>query len=659
MRFFKLSLASMLLFASTLLSGQTDYYVATDGNDANNGTSSGTAWQTIQHAMNNATPNSIVHIASGTYPEKVEVNVSGTVGNPIVFRKQSGTPVILDGTGISGLDAIIGIFDQSYITIEGLTLQNSIQNDAQGIIVEGSCQGISLLNNEIRNIHFDEDPNAPVSESTNSQPLIVYGTSGSAPIRDLEISGNTIHDCRTGYSEGLAVNGNVEGFTITNNTVYNISNIGIDVIGHEGTAPANDQARQGLIAGNLVYECKSPYATAAGIYVDGGKDLVIERNEILDCQWGIEIGCENIGQSTSNVVVRSNIIYDNDDAGIALGGYDFPSGSGKVVDCRFVNNTLYDNDRNAGGLGGVSTDIFLTYSENCRLENNIIYSDNSSEQFLYLDAVNPIGLSLDYNLFYADGIYTFDYNGALYPTFDAYQTGTGQDISSKTADPLFVSTAQRDFHLTENSPAINMGNPNFIPEMDETDFDGDQRLAGSRVDIGAYETDATLPVTYLAPFRAQWKELGVDLHWNISSATDVSGFDVDKSANGQDWKFHAKIDYQTDRISYLVRDVDPMIPLTYYRLREIAVDGSISAQQVISIDVPSYRPTYLSGPPHGEITILIPRTVDFIRVYDLSGKLLQVMSDVSEEVKIVLPAGVYLMQSIMGNQIFRDMVQVW
>ena len=64
---------------------QTDYYVSLNGNNDGTGLM-GDPWQTIQHAMDNATPGSTVHIYGGTYNEKVYINVSGTNGNWITFK---------------------------------------------------------------------------------------------------------------------------------------------------------------------------------------------------------------------------------------------------------------------------------------------------------------------------------------------------------------------------------------------------------------------------------------------------------------------------------------------------------------------------------------------------------------------------------------------
>ena len=475
------------LACAITMQSQTNYFVSTSGSNGNNGLSIANAWRTIQHAMDNTTPNSIVNILAGTYAEKVEVNVSGTAGNPIVFQNYNNDIVTITGTGINAPDAIIGIFDQSYIHIKGLKITDNQQLDAQGIIVEGNCRGIEIRNNEFSNIHFSTNPNEIATSSKNSQPIIVYGSNASNPVRDLVIDGNIVRDSRTGYSEGLAINGNVDGFVVSNNEVYNISNIGIDIIGHEQTATANDQARNGIINDNLVYNCKSPYAIAAGIYVDGGKDLVIERNVVYDCQWGIEVGCENIGKTTSTVIVRDNLIYHNEDSGISLGGYNFPSESGKVLNCKILNNTCYNNDYTSGGLGGVTGEVNVSYTENCQLKNNIFYTAAPSDILLYVGNTNSIGLDMDYNLYFIQGNVEFEYEGSTYSSLMSYKNSTGQDLHSIFTIPKFVSTTTPDFQLESNSPAIDIGDPSFTLAAGETDFGGNQRVKNAIVDIGAYE----------------------------------------------------------------------------------------------------------------------------------------------------------------------------
>ena len=53
-------------------------------------------------------------------------------------------------------------------------------------------------------------------------------------------------------------------------------------------------------------------------------------------------------------------------------------------------------------------------------------------------------------------------------------------------DPLFVNAGAGDYHLSSTSPCINKGT-NSAPEIPSNDFEGDPRIRGGTVDIGADE----------------------------------------------------------------------------------------------------------------------------------------------------------------------------
>ena len=77
------------------------YYVATDGNDSNNGSSLSNPFKTIQKAASVAASGDTVYIRRGTYRETVTPANSGASGNPITFQCYKNEDVL-----ISGLDTV-------------------------------------------------------------------------------------------------------------------------------------------------------------------------------------------------------------------------------------------------------------------------------------------------------------------------------------------------------------------------------------------------------------------------------------------------------------------------------------------------------------------------------------------------------------------------
>ena len=467
------------------------YYVSPNGNDNNPGTES-QPWKTIQKACDTLTPGSTVYVKAGQYSEKITVNVSGTSsGGDITIRNYESDLVVIDGTGVSG-DNIIYIEDKDYIKIIGFEICNNIGvSDGSGIRIEGSGEHIELKNNKIYEIR-----------GSDAMGITVYGTNASKSISYLIIDGNEIYNCDPAHSEALTLNGNVEQFEVTNNIIHDVNNIGIDFIGGEKTCPDNskDATRSGVCRGNKVYKANSGYGGgyAAGIYVDGGNTIVIERNTVYDCDMGIEIGCEIKGEIAYDIVVRNNFVFNNGKRGIVFGGYDYPN-TGKVQNCKFYNNTCFNNDTQSTGDG----ELRIEYAENCDIRNNIFYS--SSQSILMTKAVwNSNNIVLDYNLWFAeagsDNI-TIDWEGTEYSSFAAYLNGTGEDAHSLFNNPIFLSTTltNPDLHLTSGSPAIDAGDPALGSSVvGDYDVDGDLRISGGRVDIGADEYQGTSPSTTTA-----------------------------------------------------------------------------------------------------------------------------------------------------------------
>lgn len=553
--------------------------------DANPGTEA-LPWATIQHAANSATPGSTVFIKAGTYFETIVINVSGTAGNYITFTNFGADVVNIDGSSTNTQTILLGIFDQRYLKIDGLNFQNAIGNFSAGFYIAEGSDFIDITNNKISNIHFDIDPNATVTSSTNVNPLVVYNEFGSNSCDGILISGNEIFDCRTGFSEALTLSGNVENFVVSENLVHDISNIGIDIAGGYGVSsdPATDMARNGVVQANTTYNCVSNYAVSAGIYVDGGHDVIVEKNTSYQNGRGFEVGCEPIGHEATNVIVRNNIAYNNLEAGIGIGGYDFSGGNtGKVTNAQILHNTFYNN--NTTGIW--DGELLVEYTENCSIKNNI-FSAQNLQNILLITRENSIGLTLDYNLFYhpnGTASAKVDHEGTVYTGFSNYQSGSGLDANSTFGDPNFLDLSIQDFDLSPGSPAIDSGDPGFVPAPGETDFAGNTRLVNSIVDQGAFESQVMLPIE-LTDFYAQPFAGAIQLKWKTATEINNSHFEIEKSPFGHKFEKIGVVSARNEGAPYSFADKQPLPGTNYYRLKQIDLDGQYEYSAVIAVDIP-------------------------------------------------------------------------
>ncbi|NDL68452.1 stalk domain-containing protein [Anaerotalea alkaliphila] len=428
----------------------TTYYVSTTGNDANTGTTATSALKTFKKALEKAVAGDTILAKGGTYSEKIVVSKSGTAGAPITIKNAPGETPVLDGTGMTPTwDGMVTIENKSNVTIEGFEIRNykatKSSSVPMGISVYGAGANIQLLNNRI---HAIENPTG------NAHGIRVFGTNGSTPVSNIVVNGNHIYNCKLGQSEALVLNGNVDGFKVNYNVVHDNDNIGIDFIGYEGTAPANDNTRNGECVGNTVYNISSAGnptyggdACAGGIYVDGGMNILIDRNTVKNCDIGIEVATER-GPMTRNITVTNNLVTDcKPQAGISFGSAGDSAGGG-VEYLKVFGNTLYNNS--------ASIQIQNADSSTNLIKGNIFRGETAIEG----------------------------------------KVGSNVFASNITADPLFANAAAGNFQLQAGSPAVDAG----AEAIGSLDLAGNPRVSGARVDAGAFEhqqgsTTATAPTT--------------------------------------------------------------------------------------------------------------------------------------------------------------------
>jgi Right handed beta helix region len=476
-------------------------YVSTTGNDSNPGSQSA-PWRTIQHAANTARAGTTVNVRGGVYEELVSINVSGNaIDGYVTFRSYPGETAVLDARHFTpaGRQGVVTIHNQSYVRLEGFEIRNFRTAEHRltplGISIMGAGSHIELLKNNVHHIEQSFNGRDAPGRGGNGFGIAVYGTDAKVPISELLIDGNQVHHLKTGSSESLVVNGNVTNFRITHNAVHDNNNIGIDVIGFERTAPdpAVDQARDGVVSGNVVYNITSRGNPAYGneqnsdgIYVDGGTRVLIEQNVMHDVDFGIELASEHKDRATSYITARNNLIYRSHTAGVSIGGY--APERGHTEHCVVINNTLYENDTSTTGSGefqmqwNMADNIFA---------NNIVYAGPrclimvNKSQF---DKSHPPA-AIDHNLYYcASGAKasTWGIASGIVMGFDHYVQSTGNDRHSRFLDPHFVDPATNDFHVRSDSPAIAAGTTDGLA-VGKLDLAGSPRLRSGKIDIGCYQ----------------------------------------------------------------------------------------------------------------------------------------------------------------------------
>ena len=522
----------IFLFAFQVAAFGAEYFVSTAGVDTDAGTVAA-PWRTIQKAANSVALGDTVNVLAGTYAERVTISGKrATAGQPIVFRTRPGDMMAaVDQTGVTppvGTSALLTITNCDYVTIQNLEFRNyKTTLDTRtpiGILVNGDGVGVRLVGCKVHDIW---QSNATLGNfNANAFGILVYGEL-IAPIQNTVIDGCEVYALRTGASESVVLNGNVTGFSVTNNLVHDCNNIGIDFIGFEGTAPtaALDQARNGVCAGNTVWNIDSKFnpayggnfgagggnatRSAPGLYADGGRDLIIERNHVYACNFGVSLGSEHFGKTTSNVRLRNNVLHHCHVGGIVLGGSDSVQNGG-VSGSTISHNTLFQNDTVGYGGGQVSIQNYVTTTT---IQHNMMVCNASTAQFVLKD--NATGAfatnAIDWNL-YSGAPATaveFIWNSTARSTFAAWKTASAQDANSAfttnlgLVGPAFTSVAPAaNFYLLATSPAVNAGNPAFAAQPGEKDYSGQSRIATARADIGADE--------FLSPWQA-WR----DVHFTL------------------------------------------------------------------------------------------------------------------------------------------------
>ena len=351
-----------------------------------------------------------------------------------------------------------GVSSLSNNTITNINGQGAITAITLGNAVN-TATSVSVNLNTINNL---------VSSGTGGAVTGISCINTSPSISIINNSINTLSSTAATIVGGIIVSASnaTTGTNISQNTIYNLTNsnaagiatvTGIQIA---GTGVGN------VIQRNLIYDLNlastNASAEANGIKITGGTNTL--RNNMIRFGAGIPnaVLVSGINESVGTNSIFHNSVYVSGSPTTGTGN-SFAFNGSVTVNVRSFRNNIFFNARSNSGATGKNYAVKVGGT-----------------------GVNPTGLTINNNVYFANGVGSFVglYAGTDAADLLAWQTAVGQDANSIVADPLYVSTT--DLSLQSGSPAIDIAaNLSVI-----NDFTGDARPGlNSLFDIGADERD--------------------------------------------------------------------------------------------------------------------------------------------------------------------------
>src|SRR6516162_8714557 len=258
------------------------YYVATTGNDSNNG-SAAHPFKTMQHAMISLEPGDTLDVEAGSYAgfivgwDSTPANtgdrygwIDGTPSAPITIQADpsavAGSVIInsRNNETSAGVDLEPG---DNYIIISGFNIDDSAggvdkyPNKGEGIKICGNND--SAIGNTITSINYGFG--------------IIADNANNVLLRGNTITG-TLDQGNADYGHGIYISGSTNHAVVQGNTIYSNQYIGIHVNG-DASEGGIGLVTNALIEDNVIYNNGQN-----GINADGLQSSTIENNLLYGYQ---------------------------------------------------------------------------------------------------------------------------------------------------------------------------------------------------------------------------------------------------------------------------------------------------------------------------------------------------------------------------------------
>jgi len=485
-RRFVLVLVAVCLFPVSASAAR--YYVKPPpaGDNANTGLSWAAAKGGVGAAIAVAAAGDEIWVAAGTYPEHIQNRTEGVDSNSVdvaLYGGFAGTETdlaqrdipanrtILDGGGgakptppATGSVVIIRGGASRAMRIDGFTITGGHAYLGGGIQVVGSAPAI--VNNYIKDNAGDAGAGIFIANYKVTPPT-------DHPL----IDNNVIALNSAGDGGGIAIEGTyvivhldpVKAVISNNLIAWNIAVYDGGGIGSWGHASP-------YIANNLVRANAATYdEDSIGI---GGGGIYATKDDFSGQPVQFAIAAPTI----VNNVIEANAARK----GAGIGLVDYPqlvSDPDKTPPPKVIHNTIVANN----GAGIFWANDFPV------IANNVVAFNAWGLQQWNVGSNAPV---IRYNDVYGNSVQesVTDYDGI------ADATGTDGNVS---ADPLLANPGIGDVHVQPGSLCVGAGNASDV-DSGWKDMDGQARVQGGGVDIGADESDGTAwdpptPVYYVSP----------------------------------------------------------------------------------------------------------------------------------------------------------------
>jgi hypothetical protein len=251
----------------------------------------------------------------------------------------------------------------------------------------------------------------------------------------------------------------------------------------------------GITAASAVTNCVLVNNLATNGAAGGGA----YRVRLINCQLSGNYGTYGGGACactlvnctvTSNTAASGGGVYGATPFGASvvtnctIAGNSASSSGGGVYGCTLYNSLLAGNGNTSSVSGGAAYGGVL---------NNCTIIGNASHLLGAADGSTLANSIIYYN---NAGSYADCYQCTLTNCCTPSLVNNGVPVNCITNPPAFVDMADGNYRLQTGSPCIDAGTNVYAPGS--VDLDGNPRIIGAAVDMGAYENQNTNPVHYVS-----------------------------------------------------------------------------------------------------------------------------------------------------------------